>query len=85
MIKFMYGTSHGPIMNALPQLPVFSLVANTRLPSHDKSTHISFGFLLEWILQNMVRHFVTHKQVQADKLHSIIFRQRITAGSATDL
>ena len=27
--------------------------------------------LLEWILQNMVRHFVTHKQVQADKRHSI--------------
>ena len=23
--------------------------------------------LLEWILQNMVRDFVTHKQVQADK------------------
>ena len=28
-------------------------------------------FLLEWILQNMVRHFVTHKQVQADKRHPI--------------
>ena len=27
--------------------------------------------LLEWILQNMVRHFVTHKQVQADKRHPI--------------
>ena len=23
--------------------------------------------LLEWILQNMVRHFVTYKQVQADE------------------
>ena len=29
------------------------------------------GLLLEWILQNMVRHFVTHKQVQADKRHPI--------------
>ena len=28
-------------------------------------------FLLEWILQNMLRHFVTHKQVQADKRHPI--------------
>ena len=28
-------------------------------------------FLLEWVLQNMVRHFVTHKQVQADKRHPI--------------
>ena len=27
--------------------------------------------LLEWILQNRVRHFVTHKQVQADKQHPI--------------
>ena len=27
------------------------------------------GLLLEWILQNMVRHFVTHKQLQADKRH----------------
>ena len=27
--------------------------------------------LLEWILQNMVRHFVTHKQPQADKRHPI--------------
>ena len=27
--------------------------------------------LLEWILQNMVRHFVTHKQLQADKRHPI--------------
>ena len=27
--------------------------------------------LLEWILQNMVRHFVTHKQQQADKRHPI--------------
>ena len=27
--------------------------------------------LLEWILQNMVRHFVTHKQVQAHKGHPI--------------
>ena len=27
--------------------------------------------LLERILQNMVRHFVTHKQVQADKRHPI--------------
>ena len=27
--------------------------------------------LLEWILQNMVRHFVTHKQVQADKRNPI--------------
>ena len=27
--------------------------------------------LLEWILQNMVRKFVTHKQVQADKRHPI--------------
>ena len=34
-----------------------------------------FGFLssllLEWIFQNMVRHFVTHKQVRADKRHPI--------------
>ena len=29
------------------------------------------GFLLEWILQNTVRHVVTHKQVQADKRHAI--------------
>ena len=35
------------------------------LRSHSK------GLLLEWILQNMVRHFVTHKQVQADKRHPI--------------
>mgnify|MGYP007058674398 CR=1 FL=1 len=27
--------------------------------------------LLEWILHNMVRHFVTHKQVQAGKRHPI--------------
>ena len=27
--------------------------------------------LLEWILQNMVRHFVTHKQVQVDKRRPI--------------
>ena len=27
--------------------------------------------LLEWILQNMVRHFVIHKQVQAYKRHPI--------------
>jgi len=32
---------------------------------------LSRGLLLEWILQNMVRHFVTHKQVQADKRHPI--------------
>ena len=29
------------------------------------------GLLLEWLLQNMLRHFVTHKQVQADKRHPI--------------
>ena len=28
---------------------------------------IFFWLWLEWILQNMVRHFLTHKQVQADK------------------
>ena len=28
-------------------------------------------FLLEWLLQNMVRPFVTHKQVQAHKRHPI--------------
>ena len=32
---------------------------------------VKAGFLLEWIHQNMVRHFVTHKQVQADKPHPI--------------
>ena len=32
---------------------------------------LKIGLLLEWILQNMVRHFVTHKQVQADKWHPI--------------
>ena len=34
---------------------------------------VAYGrrFLLEWILQNMVRHFVTHKQVLADKRHPI--------------
>ena len=32
---------------------------------------LSTWLLLEWILQNMVRHFVTHKQVQVDKRHSI--------------
>ena len=35
-------------------------------------TSVDDGWLwLEWILQNMVRHFVTHKQVQADKRHPI--------------
>ena len=34
-------------------------------------TAIFKEFLLEWILQNMARHFVTHKQIQADKLHPI--------------
>ena len=39
-------------------------------------SHLCIGsivgrLLLEWILQNMVRHFVTHKQVQADKRHPI--------------
>jgi len=29
------------------------------------------GLLLEWLLQNMLRHFVTHKQAQADKRHPI--------------
>ena len=35
---------------------------------HDQLNH---RLLLEWILQYMVRHFVTHKQVQADKRHPI--------------
>ena len=34
-----------------------------------------FWLLLEWILQNMVRHFVTHKQVQADKRHPNLGRE----------
>ena len=36
---------------------------------HNKPFHTVFW--LEWILQKMVRHFVTHKQVQADKRHPI--------------
>ena len=36
-----------------------------------------FWLVLEWILQNMERHFVTHKQV-----NDTLFRQRITAGLA---
>ena len=31
------------------------------------SIPIELWLLLEWILQNMVREFVTHEQVQADK------------------
>ena len=43
-------------------------------------------FLLECILQNMVRHFVTREQVRADgQINDTLFRQRITAGSATDV
>ena len=36
-----------------------------------KSAHLPKWLLLEWILQNMVRHFMTHKQVQADKRQPI--------------
>ena len=32
---------------------------------------VIYGFLLELILKNMVGHFVTHKQVKADKQHPI--------------
>ena len=39
------------------------------------------GLLLDRILQNMVRHFVTHKP----EINDTIFMQRITAGSGTDL
>ena len=35
------------------------------------SRWVNEWLLLEWILQSMVRHFVTHKQVQADKGHPI--------------
>ena len=35
------------------------------------SGHILLRLLLEWILQNMVRHFVTHKQLQAGKRQPI--------------
>ena len=39
--------------------------------SHE-NTLLENWLLLEWILQNMVRHFVTHKQVQAHKQHPVI-------------
>ena len=37
----------------------------------DLSKDILKCLLLEWILQNMVRYFVTHIQIQADKRHPI--------------
>ena len=45
---------------------------------------VSKRLLLELILQNMVRHFVigTNRYKQ---IHDTLFRQRITAGSGTDL
>ena len=43
------------------------------------------ALLLEWVLQNMVRHFVAHKLVQYKQIYETLFRQRITAGSGTDL
>ena len=41
------------------------------LISRDPFLCTKLRLLLEWILQNMVRHFVTHKQVHADKRHPI--------------
>ena len=47
-----------PVSRPLSRLVCLSLTVKSRC-------------LLEWILQIMVRHFVTHKQLQADKRHSI--------------
>ena len=50
--------------------------------------------LLEWILQNKVRHFMTLRQDGNDttdhsdrykQINDTLFRQRITAGSAAHL
>ena len=47
------------------------VVQNYCLGRAPTNFHVAERLLLEWILQNMVRHFVRHKQVQADKRHPL--------------
>ena len=46
----------------------FLLLTRRSAASEDEN---GVRLLLGWIIQNMVRHFVTHKQVQTDKRHPI--------------
>ena len=52
-------------------LKVENFTTLNQMDGHLLLKGVSKRSLLEWILQNMVRHYVIHKQVQADKRHPI--------------